>query len=290
MPKQIQIECSIAAPIESVWKVWTTPEYICLWNAASDDWHTSYAENELRVGGKFLYRMAARNGSVSFDFTGCYTKIIPFAEMEYTIGDGRKVSIRFTISGHETLVQEKFEAENIHDPEMQRAGWQAILNRFKIQVEKLQALQVLEFEIHIQSPVEHVYETMLSKKGYSDWTRIFNPSSHYIGTWEKGSAIQFLGTDKDGQLAGMSSKIVENIPGSFLSIMHLEMITGSGTLNSGPDDDPWTGALENYYFNSQNNASFLKIQINTIKDYVSYFEDVWPKALDRLKTLCENKA
>jgi len=132
---RITIETTVKAPVEKVWKFWTSPEHITKWNNASDDWHTPFAENDLRVGGKFLSRMEARDGSFGFDFGGVYDVVKENERIEYTIGDGRKVEVSFTSNGKETRVVETFEAESMNPIEMQRGGWQAILNNFKKYVE-----------------------------------------------------------------------------------------------------------------------------------------------------------
>jgi uncharacterized protein YndB with AHSA1/START domain len=134
--KTITVQAVINAPVEKVWKLWTTPEYITKWNNASDDWHTPRAENDLQVGGKFLYRMEAKDGSFGFDFVGVYDEIRKNELIAYTIADERKVRVTFTKNNDvETKVVETFEAESTHPLEMQRDGWQAILNNFKKHVE-----------------------------------------------------------------------------------------------------------------------------------------------------------
>lgn len=127
----ITVETTIKAPVEKVWKHWTDPKDITQWCNASDDWHAPYADNDLRVDGKFKTTMAAKDGSMSFDFEGVYTNIQPYKVIEYTIGDGRKVKITFTSQGDETKVIETFEPESTNPLEMQRGGWQAILDNFK---------------------------------------------------------------------------------------------------------------------------------------------------------------
>jgi uncharacterized protein YndB with AHSA1/START domain len=131
IPTKITVEATVKAPVEKVWKIWTLPEHITKWNAASDDWHSPFAENDLRVGGKFLARMEAKDGSFGFDFGGTYDQVKTHELIEYTIGDGRKVIVHFTPNGNETKVTETFDAENTHSIEMQRGGWQAILDNFK---------------------------------------------------------------------------------------------------------------------------------------------------------------
>lgn len=132
----ITVKATVKAPIKTVWTLWTTPKHITKWNNASADWHTPRAENDLRVGGKFVFRMEARDGSVGFDFNGVYTEVKQNALIAYTIEGGRKVTITFTTKGTETQIVEMFEAENENPIEMQRQGWQAILDNFKKYAEK----------------------------------------------------------------------------------------------------------------------------------------------------------
>jgi uncharacterized protein YndB with AHSA1/START domain len=127
----VTIETTINAPVEKVWKRWNTPEDIIKWNSPSADWHTPRAENDLQAGGKFLFRMEARDGSAGFDFGGIYDEINVNKQISYTIGDGRRVKIIFTSNGSKTRVVETFEAEQFNSIEMQRSGWQAILDNFK---------------------------------------------------------------------------------------------------------------------------------------------------------------
>ena len=127
----ITVENTIYAPVEKVWELWTEPKHIMQWNNASDDWHTPHAENDLQPGGKFLARMEAKDGSFGFDFAGIYDAVEKNKYIEYTLGDGRKVTINFTGDDKETTVVETFEAESVNSPEMQKNGWQAILDNFK---------------------------------------------------------------------------------------------------------------------------------------------------------------
>lgn len=127
----ITIHTTIQSPVDKVWKFWTSPEHIIHWNNASDDWHTTHATNDLRVGGKFLSHMAAKDESMGFDFEGTYSKVELHKTIEYTLADGREVKINFIAKGNETEVEETFEAESTNSVELQRDGWQAILNNFK---------------------------------------------------------------------------------------------------------------------------------------------------------------
>lgn len=128
---KITVQAVIQAPIDSVWKSWITPEDIVGWNFASDDWHCPKAVNDLKVGGKFLFRMEAKDGSFGFDFEGIYTAVKTNELIEYVLADDRKISISFTDLGTQTKVTEIFDAETENPVEMQQDGWQAILNHFK---------------------------------------------------------------------------------------------------------------------------------------------------------------
>ena len=132
----ITVQVSVNAPLELVWKCWTNPEDIVKWNNASDDWHTTRAENDLRVGGKFNSRMEAKDGSFGFDFEGIYTALKQNELIEYVLPDDRKVSITFTDLDFQTQVTESFDPENVYPQEYQKAGWQSILNNFKKYVEE----------------------------------------------------------------------------------------------------------------------------------------------------------
>jgi len=133
--KILTVEAIINAPLEKVWQYWTMPEHITQWNNASPDWHTPSAENDLRVGGKFLSRMEAKDGSVGFDFWGIYDMIKENDSIAYTLGDDRKVHITFIPIGKGTKLVEMFEPEAENTLELQQNGWQAILDNFKSYVE-----------------------------------------------------------------------------------------------------------------------------------------------------------
>ncbi|HEU5054836.1 MAG TPA: SRPBCC family protein [Hanamia sp.] len=133
--KMITVETLVNAPVRKVWATWTNPEDIKKWNSASDDWHTPHATNDLREGGRFSSRMESKDGSMGFDFSGTYQKVNEHELIEYTIDDGRKVKVIFSGDGDFTKVIESFEAESENSEEMQRGGWQSILDNFKKYVE-----------------------------------------------------------------------------------------------------------------------------------------------------------
>ena len=131
---KITVETKVAAPIEDVWRAWTTPEDIKQWNAASDDWHTTASAVDLRVGGQFSARMEAKDGSMGFDFAGTYTAVVPYERIEFTFGD-RVATVEFIREDGAVTVRETFDAEDTHPPDQQRQGWQAILDHFARHVE-----------------------------------------------------------------------------------------------------------------------------------------------------------
>jgi uncharacterized protein YndB with AHSA1/START domain len=283
----ITIDVEINATVEKVWNLWTDPKHILNWNNASDDWHTTRAENDLRAGGKFLSRMEAKDGSIGFDFAGEYLKVDYLKQIEYIIGDGRKVQISFISNGNETTVTETFEAEQTHPKELQQAGWQAILNNFKNYVTRYGKFEVLHFETIINAGAEKVYKTMFDENKYAEWTSEFNPSSHYKGSWEKGSKILFLGTDKEGKVGGMVSKIKENVPNKFISIEHLGIVKNGKEITNGPDADEWAGALETYTYTSVNGRTLISVDQDSNQEFKSYLTKTWPGALNKLKSICE---
>ncbi len=130
-PTKITIQATVNAAVEKVWKIRTSPEHIVKWNAASDDWHTTKAENDLSVGGKFSSRMKAKDRSFGFDFGGVYDTVVLNKQIAFTLDDGRKVEILFVTESDTTRIVETIEAENENPVEMQRDGWQAIPNNFK---------------------------------------------------------------------------------------------------------------------------------------------------------------
>lgn len=137
MKSPITVEVSLDAPIVKIWKYWTEPEYISRWNFASDEWCCPRATNDLRIGGKFNWRMEAKDGSTGFDFEGVYTVVEENKKLAYVLvgDDERKVSIEFVEQDSGCKIIETFEAEEENPLEMQKNGWQAILDNFKKCVE-----------------------------------------------------------------------------------------------------------------------------------------------------------
>ena len=135
MAKSITVQATIHAPVSKVWELWIDPSHIVHWNHASDDWEAPHARNDVQVSGKFNFGMAAKDGSAKFDFEGMYTAVEEHKLIKYTIVGGRKVTVHFVNQSGNTKVIETFEMENENSEELQRNGWQAILNNFKKYVE-----------------------------------------------------------------------------------------------------------------------------------------------------------
>ncbi len=131
----ITVQTTVAAPIEKAWQYWNEPEHIAQWAFASDEWESPAAENNLQEGGTFKTVMAAKDASARFDFEGTYTAVVPHERIEYVMADGRKVQIYFKTVPEGTAITETFDPETENPEEMQRAGWQAILENFKKHVE-----------------------------------------------------------------------------------------------------------------------------------------------------------
>jgi len=129
--QSITINAIVNAPVEKVWAFWTQPQHIIKWTFASDDWHVPYAENDLKVNGKFKTTMAAKDGSMQFDFEGIYSIVNENKLIAYELADGRQVKITFEENDGQTQLTETFDPEDQHPIEMQKVGWQSILNNFK---------------------------------------------------------------------------------------------------------------------------------------------------------------
>ncbi len=287
--KLITVECTVNASVSKVWEYWTKPAHIIKWNNASDDWHTTKAESDLRKGGKFVSRMEAKNGSAGFDFEGTYDKVHLNELIEYTIADGRKVKILFSGEGDKTKITEAFEAEEMNSVEMQRGGWQAILNNFKKYVEDSISGKFvkIQFKTTIHANVEKVFQMMFNETTYKEWTAVFNPTSSFKGSWKKGEKMLFLGTDENGNQGGMVSRIKEFIPNQFVSIEHIGILKGDKEITSGEEVESRAGILENYTFSKTNGKTLLVVEMDSNEDFKDYFSETWPKALNKLKEICE---
>jgi hypothetical protein len=150
-------------------------------------------------------------------------------------------------------------------------------------------MQKLQFNVSINAPVAKIYDIMLgisNKSTYEQWTALFNPTSTYEGSWEKGSKMLFVGVDEKGEKGGMVSKIAENIPDKFVSIQHYGLVTGDKEITEGPEVEKWANGFEDYHFDETNGTTTVTVDLDTTEDFLSYMNEAYPKALNKLKEIC----
>lgn len=160
-------------------------------------------------------------------------------------------------------------------------------------------MKKLQFKVSINAPVSRVYDFMLgisSKSTYEQWTSLFNPTSTYEGSWDKGSKILFVGVDEKGEKGGMVSRIAENIPKRFVSIQHYGLLSADKEITEGPEVEKWANGFENYSFEENNGrpddpvgrgTTSLTVDLDTTEDFLDYMNENYPKALHKLKEICE---
>ncbi len=150
----------------------------------------------------------------------------------------------------------------------------------------------LQFKILINATVTNIYDCMLginSKSTYEQWTALFNPTSTYEGSWDKGSKILFIGVDENGEKGGMVSRIVENIPNRFVSIQHYGLLKAGEEITEGAEVEKWANGMENYTFEENNETVSVTVDLlNIPEEFIDYMNDAYPKALEKLKEICEN--
>jgi hypothetical protein len=151
-------------------------------------------------------------------------------------------------------------------------------------------MEKLQFKVSINAPVTKVYDFMLgidSKSTYEQWTSLFNPTSTYEGSWGKGNKILFIGINEKGEKGGMVSKIAENILNHFVSIQHYGIIKSDKEITEGPEVEKWANGFENYTFEENNGITTVTVDVDTSVDFLEYMNRTYPKALNKLKELCE---
>jgi uncharacterized protein YndB with AHSA1/START domain len=231
--------------------------------------------------------MESRDGSEGFDFSGEYTKVVRDEFIEYSIDDGRQVSVTFSQHEGKTTVTVEFDPEDMNSRELQAQGWQAILDNFKKYAGGYGDPELLHFEINIEAPPQKVFGIMLAGDTYRQWTTVFNPDSNVEGSWAKASKIVFSGTDPEGKTAGMIGRIKENIPGRFLSIEYTGIVKDGREITVGEEVGRWAGSFENYSFRPAGTGTLLSVDVDSDLEFKSFFTETWPKALLVLKALCE---
>ena len=151
-------------------------------------------------------------------------------------------------------------------------------------------MKKLQFKVIINAPVTKVYDLMLginSKSTYEQWTAMFNPTSTYEGSWDKGSKMLFVGVDENGERGGIVSEIFDNIPNKFVSIRHYGLVKGNEEITEGPEVEKWANGFENYSFEENNGTTTVTVDLDTTEDFIDYMNEKYPIALGKLKEVCE---
>lgn len=151
-------------------------------------------------------------------------------------------------------------------------------------------MKKLQFKVNINAPVTKIYDFMLgikSKSTYEQRASVFNPTSTYEGSWDKGNKIQFIGTDEKGEKGGMVSRIAENIPNRFVSIQHYGLLMANMEITEGPEVEKWANGFENYSFEENSGTTTVTVDLDVTEDFLDYMNQTYPKALGKLKELCE---
>ena len=151
-------------------------------------------------------------------------------------------------------------------------------------------MKKLQFKVNITASLNKIYDYMLginSKSTYEQWTSLFNPTSTYEGSWNKGNKILFIGVDEKGEKGGLVSKIVENMPNQFVSIQHYGLVKAEKEITEGPEVEKWANGFENYTFEENYGTTTVTVDLDTTEDFVDYMNQTYPKALDKLKEICE---
>lgn len=154
----------------------------------------------------------------------------------------------------------------------------------------IQVMKKLQFKVSINAPANKSYDYMLgisNKSTYEQWTAVFNPTSTYEGNWDKGSRMLFIGVDDQGEKGGMLSRIAENIPNKFVSIQHYGLVKADKEITEGPEVEKWANGFENYTFEETNGITLVTVDLDTTEEFVDYMNESYPKALEKLKDLCE---
>lgn len=152
---------------------------------------------------------------------------------------------------------------------------------------KTLSMKRLQYTIDIKAPAAKTAGVMLGKDTFKLWTSVFNPTSDFEGGWNKGDKIYFIGTGADGRQAGMVAEIAEHIPGRFVSIRHYGIYNNGQEITEGPDVEKWAGGLENYTYEEKDGTTTVTVDVDVTEDNIDYFNSTYPKALEKLKTLCE---
>jgi uncharacterized protein YndB with AHSA1/START domain len=285
----ISVSVRLQLPPQMVWKLWNDPAQMVRWNAASDDWHTPVADNDLRVGGKLQTRMEARDGSFGFDFEAVYEVVDAPNRLVYRLGDGRGVELDLRAEGEETVLTQRFEPEKEFPVELQQQGWQAILDNFKRWAEAYRGVTAVHFAQEVRMAPSALAELMLQELPYRYWTAVFDPSSHYVGDWKEGSTVDFLCDLPDGRQRGTRALVANFRPGQYIRLVHQGLVEGDTFINSGAEAEAWLGLNEIYSFSPREYGCLLTVDVDVPEKYADYLTTQWPLALARIRELAETQ-
>ncbi|MCH7409433.1 SRPBCC domain-containing protein [Belliella sp. DSM 111904] len=290
MKNPIEVRTAIKSNLEQVWNAWIDPKHIVNWNFASDTWHCPAAQLELKKGGRFTYTMAAKDGSMAFDFSGVFEQVQEMKILTFKLDDGRAVEVEFQQDGEEVLLIERFEPEQLNDVDLQKSGWQAIVDNFRIYVQGLSEDEKVEISIETQidAPKSTVFEVMLADKTYREWVSAFHPGSYFIGSWDKvGGELLFVGPNEQGEDSGMIAEVLEYAYGEKVTLIYTGLFSKGKRIFEGKAVDTWKGGKESYALIEMNGITHLTVKSEIPSAYAASFEQSWEQALDILKRLCE---
>ena len=148
-------------------------------------------------------------------------------------------------------------------------------------------MKTQQYKIDIKASATRVYDLMLNQESYKLWAAEFSPSSDFEGSWAKGAKITFTAVDEAGKKGGMVARILENIPAKFVSIEHYGVLSDGEEVTDGPTVKDWAGSHENYTFDEKDGVTTLTVDVDTDDKYLDYFNETWPRALNKLQAICE---
>ncbi len=270
----IEIEVLIKNSLDKVWEYWTGQPFISQWYSASDDWWTPWVNQNFQVDQGFVYRMEARDGSMGFDFSGVFTEIVDHEKIVYVLEDGRKVLTTFEERDGRILLKQAFDAEDQNSAQMQKDGWQAILNHFKSFCEGDQI--EMSFRTVLGTNPNRVWEYLTLPRLYEEWAIAFSEQPKFVGQWVEGGTIDFI----DFQEGGTRVQLDKVKPFEKLYMTHIAMIDGqAGIVEDHPEAPTWVGTKENYDLELVGKETILTIHIMCHPKYVDYLRNSWEKAV-----------
>ncbi len=276
---KITIQTIVSADKKKVWDYYTEPKHIVNWNFASDNWCCPGAENDLRIGGKYKARMEAKDKSVGFDFEAVYNEIVEGEKFTYTMEDGREVNGSFEDLDGKTKVTIIFDAEKENSEEMQKDGWQSILNQFKSYVEKQQKEIIAKASVNVDASPSQVWEALTN----SERVKQYMFGAEVISTWKEGTPIKWKGEWK-GKTFEDKGKILKIESEQLLKYTHFSPLTGK------------EDKTENYHtvtirLNAEDNQTNITLtqEGNGTEQEKEHSEKNWQMMLENLKKIVENE-